>query len=184
MFWLLCNTIFFVCCKTVLFCFFCRSNFQTYGSIFHWRRVNQGEDRMCSKSITNHWKSVRDVLAWFQRDIEILEVFTGYSIGFNILLCTYSLTQKCSLVTAEHVFSKSYYISAGHFSKVVWVKHVHKNKGDKLLFSSTSHCCRVQWVLACINRAKLCAECAMLLHAISRRVHRLADTNLRPCNLY
>ena len=129
-------------CSVLLFLPFQLKHMEVF---FHWRRVNQGEDRMCSKSITNHWKSVRDVLAWFQRDTEALEVFTGYSIGFNVLLCTYSLTQKCTLVTAECFFSKSYYISAGHFSKVIWVQHVHKNKGNKLLFSSTSHCCRVEW---------------------------------------
>lgn len=41
---------------------------------FHWRRVKHGDERMCCKSVTNHWRYVKDVLACFQREIEVLEL--------------------------------------------------------------------------------------------------------------
>ncbi len=81
-------------CSVLLFC--CSSAGKkrqtcTYGSIFPLEKSQTRRRRMCCKSVVNHWKSVRDVLAGFQREMEVLEVFTCYNIGYYILLCSHSM---------------------------------------------------------------------------------------------
>lgn len=96
--------------------------------------------------------------------------FTGY-IGFQILLCSYS-HEKCSLVTAECAFLKSYFC----FSQAFYSGQ----EGVKCTTTKTRNGCLaepaavVKWKGACINRVCL---------GFCTQVHRLADTNLRLCIL-
>ena len=114
---ILCYTILFVCCKTVLFCFFWSFQRQQKETNVHiWKYFSSGEEsneetreRMCGK---RYWKSVKDVLAWFQTEKGGLgtATFTGYSIRFYISLCSYILRQPphfgCSLVTHTHTHTR------------------------------------------------------------------------------
>lgn len=112
---ILCYTILFVCCKTVLFCFFdvpgtARGGKHTHMEMFfQWRGVKRGDERMCCKSVTNHWKAVGDALAWLQREMEVVEVQplqVTQAFIQRFVHTGWDSDEECSLVPAKRAFLK------------------------------------------------------------------------------